>query len=845
MDILISINLGNSFSAGVCSNGVINLCDGKTDLIVSGSYYFGNKLLSLSTFVHSVNLLHGGNLEDYEEFSFEMLDNGLSYALESADKSFNTGSVQVLSNFSNPSVYSPIWSGYVKGTELGENKLTVKCENLSKALKVLDKPMIYGNTNKLMLQRDTTIKNLVLTFETAPNFTSTHPIIKAIKSPQISSSDTYKGVSRSNSSSYFLTIQYRTFVDIVNLRGGRIKFLGGANSGNVQKIKSVSYDVQSLASNLYITTLELYEDFSSVDIAAFDRIEIGEGGSYFLIDSNIHELENVYVKVNGMFYPVLTGFYDYKIVNGKRYLVVYPSFQIYNEIPITASLSSDSSLKQINQNSMDINLALDNNYDTFCTVGVNYSSVHTNYTDLYITIIPKNISSYIGKDVYFGACYSKATYLTNTDLYLHTYLKSGEVSPSDNTGIAPEYKYPFFSIPNSEPTKTLYSTPRLLGESYALPFVPSEMVKIDCEEAFSDLEKIVITSRTTRTQADVTDFMFSIIKKIGLFTRDNIEDVLEEVYIDTDGVCNYMIPSLFFGPSSIGSNDEIAQRYLTSISATPSSNFHYSTSATNYNHFSSIAGTQSSDALQTLSNEGLFVIASDSSNTIYSKELKPYTVEASVDFTLSASDIIDVEALREVEVSDIINFPTITFIDSAGESESLQVISLDFDFPTYILSAGPSPSLYSNIFKFSDNFYSKFISKSTPLLAHFVLVNLYSSCQTSYKKNGISQQGEIEFKTVYLEDVLPNNDATVKIQNIVQLNSQRRRIITTTLPLSFALSTSLLLGSRVKIYHPKIMENASLYGFLTRVETDIFEAKVYLTLLIDTFRNGNGDVDFF
>lgn len=862
MNILISINLGNSFSAGVCVNGFINLCDGKANIITSGTTYISNHIVSMSSLVHSVNLKHGGNVEDYEDFSFDMVDGGLMYALEAANLSFNSGFITISTNYNDPNVYKKIWSGYVIGTELGENIVTVKCENLSKALKVMDKPAFYGHLDKLKISEDATIAKARLKFIVNQDLKieSYHPILSEVGSPILDSAVVHGLTQVKTTSGTYIKISYYNkfpFTEHIDSNGNvtsriTLTFISGGNAGKTFRISKITTQSATDGVNTsYNSTLTLLDDFTSKDIKNIDRIEISDKCKYYQLDQAVTTIDSLSVNIDGEYYDIGVDFYDIVTINSIKYIRLYYYDGIYKRVPLVdyginywywtgdgPQVSSTPYTAQTISNIFDNDLS-----------NVFYFNVNTvaGTQDVTIDLRMKFDLSTIGnRTIYLGnVLESDANTLASGMYYIQYQLR---VDLNDGTSLFWPNGYSTIKevIGNPNAVCKIMATPfggrvtpKTTGENLAQNFnyyfdeADFESWKIDIDPStYADISNIYFRIYVhSYDKQYVSPAIHHKWRNIGLYVSAQVDDI-SDIFINVDR-------------STYSSNDYIAQQILTSISATPSPNFHYSTSATNYNHFSSTVGTPSLDALSTLSKEGMFVIASDAENTIYSNELKPYTTDSAISLTISASDILEIEPLKEVELSDIINLPTISFTDSAGNTESAEIISLDYDFPTFILSAGDNAGIYSKIYKFSDNFYSKLVNTSNPLIAFAFLLDVYIACQNSYKKNSITTQGTIDFETIYLENVTKSTDAYNKILNLVKLNSQKRKTITLTVSNSFYYLNPLLLGSRVKFFHPKIFDFASLYGFVSKVDMDPLEGKTKVSLILDTFKNNAGDTDFF
>ena len=197
MNTLIELKFPYSFSAGIMENGIIRVCDGRLFKEVDGKIYRPGYLKETSTIRHEANLLKGGDLEAISDYVVDIVDDNLLSTLEMAGYSLNSGEVQVYL-LDDTGTKTPIWFGYITGTELAKNTLSIKCENLTKALKTLEKPVILGDCKNVKLERDTTLSNKAYRFLTnkATNYTSKHPIIVQVDSPKYSGATISYGVNR-------------------------------------------------------------------------------------------------------------------------------------------------------------------------------------------------------------------------------------------------------------------------------------------------------------------------------------------------------------------------------------------------------------------------------------------------------------------------------------------------------------------------------------------------------------------------------------------------------------------------------------------------------------------------
>lgn len=894
MNILIELNLNNSFSLAACVSGNINLCDGAGNLTISGTSYLAGYLQELSPFAHSVNLLHGGNLEDYESFSFAFTDAGLTYELEKNDYSMNQGTVAVFTWDGTTKI--PQWKGYVTGTELGENKITVRCENLSKGLKTLSQPVIYGKSNHLKLVKDSTIISKVFTFHRAAGVWSTHPNLIDIGSPQVAPSDsnTYrKGMKRylttatTEGLDTYITIEhtndaFSNFIDAngVPLISLKAKWETGVNKGQSYKIGKIITNTDTVH---WVTKLFLTTDFGDIDIARVDCLTVYENASFFEIPEGI-DVSDVSILSDDDYYPLDTSTYSLVSLNGKKYLKVYTNADIYREVPITqVSLFSNTTIGNSTCAAYnDINRALDPDLDQYCEFISNPTSSKQD-SEVVIRLFP-DLSKFTSRDIYFGA---QAMIELNT-AYINCRWSStikynnGLLSPCNDDGSKSYNEFikndlfdfaPIGDMVSPKTISVLGMGPYSGGNYYPFSFHKSKLHKLPVEPAaYPDVKSIEISIRRQDiSSGGIYGLNYGYLRlfKIGIYVTESIGDDLDEIYINTNGKCNYLIPSFNFGAWPIGSNDAIAKDILSTLGQPSTSDFKfnpvdyvlsggsYVVSGANHNHYYADSGTKSSDALETLAKEGLFVIAAQEDGTIYSRPLTMHQDDLKVNWSIPADDIISIEPLTDVEVSDIINLPTINFTDSAGNTESIEVISVETSAFPSLAAVNENERSYSSVFKFSDNFLSVLKSgsnSSTPIdHAYNFLSVMWAYCWNSYKKNGITNSGTIDISTYYLSEILKtpfgitDDCAQMMFFNLVKMNAMRRKQLKFTLPLDYSISKKIRIGDRIKVYHPNIMQNSSLYGFVSTVETELLNDgnQISVTLLCDSYRLGNGQSDFF
>lgn len=895
MNILIELNLNNSFSLASCVSGNINLCDGSGNLIVSGTSYLSGYLQEISPFAHSVNLLHGGNLEDYETFSFAFTDNGLTYELEKNDFSMNQGVVSLFTW--DGTTKMPQWKGYVTGTELGENKVVINCENLSKGLKTLQNPLVYGKSNRLKLVKDTTINNKVFTFNRAAGVWSTHPNLIDIGSPQVppaNSNAYHKGMKRylttvtNEGLDTYITIEHTNdafsqFIDAngVPLISIKAKWETGVNKGQSYKIGKIITNTDTVH---WVTKLFLTTDFGDIDIERVDCLTVYENASFFEIPQGI-EVSDVSIFSDDDYYSLDATTYSVITLNQKKYLKVFTNADIYREVPLTqAVLLSNTTISNSTCAAYnDINRAIDSDLDKYCEFVSNPTS-NKQDSEVVIRLYP-NLNEFQSRSIYFGA---QAHVELNT-AYINCRWSStikynnAILSPCNDDGSKSYNEFlkndlfdfaPIGDMVSPKTTSVLGMGPYSGGNYYPFSFHKSKLHKLPVEpEAYQDVSYIEISIRRQDISSGAIyglNYGYIRLYKVGIYVTESIGDDLDTVYINTDGKCNYLIPALEFGAWPIGSNDAIAKDVLTTIGQQTTSDFKYNysdfvmtsagsyvVSGVDYNHFYANSGSKSSDVLETLAKEGLFVIASQEDGTIYSRPLSMHQDDSKVNLSIPADDILDIEPLVDVGISDIINLPTFNFTDSAGNTESVEVLSLELSAFPSLATINDNERNYNSVFRFSDNFLSilKSGSNSTEPICHaynFLSV-MWAYCWNSYKKNGISNSGSIEVSTYYLSELLntvhgiTDDCAQIMFFNLVKMNAMRRKILKFKLPLDYTISKKIRIGDRIKVYHPNIMQNSSIYGFVSTVETELLQNgnQITITLICDSYKLGSGRTDFF
>jgi len=883
MRVLIEVALPYVINVGVCENGSIKLVDGKTDLEISYQVYHANYLKEFSTITQSANLEHGGVLADYEDFSFTIVDDNLLSAVELSGNSLNSGKVKVIVR-EDTSSYT-VWYGYVKDTELKDNLLTFNCENLSKALKVLDNPVSYGNLQKLKLERDKTIQSKTLNFHVAPVFTdpgiwSIHPTIAEVGSPlfthtgtinvygvnKTKSADTFIIVKSINDPFYYLpsttqpdaneTTRYYFNIPL------KVSYLSGGNSGNIYRVK---YLTQYYLGGFWYNKIYLNGDFDSTDFKAFDRISISENAVYFQISNTLSPISDVYAKIDDVFYELSSTSYSRKTINDLEYLVLYPTDKVYREIPIDTVISSyvyepgngTESGTTITANSGAVIDILDNDFSNpfsyYHDAPDNITSVISRYTIKADLTKANDKAIHLGLNINFNHMTHGAGDYGFQTHYQVTLKDGNKLEPNNAWGLAIE---------------TIASGPQVVCKVQTAPYgdivgpntindanyppgnlafdkAQFDKYKLDiASEIYGDVDSITLQTRMYAGDGSGNPSRNHAFYKLGLYVEESVES-LDEVYIDTSGTLGFEPPY-----PVLSANDHIAYEILYRMNQNPDPSFKFSdTSVVNYNHLAAPSKSKSSDLLDVLSREGLFVTGSIDKN-IYSKPLITTTDDAKVDLSINSSYIIGIkEPLKDVDLESFYNLVKLEFKDSAGESESVEIISLTNVFPS-LAAIQSSENAYSSVFEFSSNFLAKFKKNATLEASYNWLKSFWDICKSSYVKNAIENQGTIAFETIYLEDVLKpatvnDNNAQNRILNLVRMNSQRRKKLVVDIPWYMGVYFPIKLGSRIKFFHPDIMQNNTLYGFVERVAINLFDAVTTVSLIVDSFKDGNGNPEFF
>ena len=464
----------------------LRVCDGLDNITtkiggVGNSYTFtAGYLKELGHFSHSVDIKHGGNFEDgLGGFSFSINDDGLSEGLEELGYSLNSGKVSLYSY--DLTITEKLYTGYIINSELKDGIISFECSAINTKLGTISKPVDCGYIFKLPLKRDDSFSvqnfrflNLKGTYTDNPRIISTY----SVNSPN----DTYLGTTRVTTSSGGASIKIAHCNDIFANQGDTsgtlviplfgspyyikenlfLKFTTG-DSGNVSQSYRVAYiyrQVEKGGPNLDYQTQICLKDatFASINIAAFDRITMFQGISYYPIGEDGANISNVYIKDGDNYFYANKDAYKIVSKNGKNYIALYTRRDMYNEIPITSMDLSYHVTNSRDSNkydlvvpmkytiagtdyftSIDPALALDNDLSTYIA-----PDTHTRYSantfayhmDGKLTLnLKPDLSNISNQDLYIGALIdAPLSNNINIDVSSYVTLLSGEVYPCANDG---------------------------------------------------------------------------------------------------------------------------------------------------------------------------------------------------------------------------------------------------------------------------------------------------------------------------------------------------------------------------------------------------------------------------
>lgn len=318
------------------------------------------------------------------------------------------------------------------------------------------------------------------------------------------------------------------------------------------------------------------------------------------------------------------------------------------------------------------------------------------------------------------------------------------VTPSPYTvitgyGLNPSY-YPSISNPTSFYT---FNQSQMLK----IPVDPKTYSDID-HFRYSLLSDYGVKSDTAR------DPLIPLIYKVGIWAKVTIDNE-PTIYIDIDSKTN-----------STGKPDSTAKAIITEMGDSVTSDF--ATKLTSYdyddlttsNHYSVRAKSNTKEALADLAIENQIVIGQSEDGTWYTQLLDQTQVEASIQYSIPSNQIFEImEPLKDIDITNIVNLPKFSFKSLNGEDETLEVIDLDQALPTLETFLN-NPACINANFDFSENFISKVTEYSNIMvLYNLILSPIWNTCKASYTKNGITQGGNIDIKTTYLEYILRTVDS--------------------------------------------------------------------------------------
>ena len=374
-----------------------------------------------------------------------------------------------------------------------------------------------------------------------------------------------------------------------------------------------------------------------------------------------------------------------------------------------------------------------------------------------------------------------------------------------------------------------------------------EQGKIDVDsDVFEDIEYVRLTIKKSGGRLWPT-----AIFKVGIWAKETISDI-DALYIDAENTTSTK-PDTFCksiiidqGADYTGDFDSIFQDELLAIY---DANGNKLPQKSPY-HYSAESKSNSQELIASVAEENCFIVAQNKVGKFYTSPIKAGLI--TYDIELSASDILSIsDNLKDIDISNVINLPKFTFTDLNGETQTVELIDLTQTFPTQDAFDADNTVLNS-IFEFSDNFISRAILYAGADELYLWLKDVFNTCLTSYNKNKVTNSGNIDIKTVYLEYVLApagvsGCDPTgrlisTRLTNLLQLISARRKTLTLVLSRKYE---TLPLGRRLKVTDPRIMSGFHLLGYVTNVETDIIAGTSKVTLLVDAYAQGDGTIYFF
>jgi hypothetical protein len=861
MNYLITVTVPYVTTLGplVTSSGksYLRLCDGITDITLSGSTYHANLLGDINQYEHKVNLFKGGNLEEVANFSFDMVDNNLLETLEIAGNSLNGGTCQYSRLLDDGTTVEPLWFGYVDTCEIKDNILSVNCVTVDYAMSNFKNPKAWGYNSKIPLEIDSSLSSQHLEFTLSNGALSEHPRLVQTYSTN-NPTDVNKGVTRTHIASGNCSIVIAHCNDLFQNNGASstngtlvtpitgspyycngqnliLKFLTGA-SGNTSSSYRIASITRILDGAEFKTKLNFKEAvFADIDIKAFDRVYIYQGISYYLLGPDLTQstITGVSVKDSDEFYSINQGSYQIVTIGSKQYIAVYDNSNVYSEVPVNLDLSyhqwsTDGGYNSTTINpikytitgtdyytSIDAALTLDSDMSSFIGIDnrTGYSNAGVDYTiynDLYFKMVP-DLSNYSGKTLYFGALIDRPSQDRDSIQYIiNTYLDSGEVYPCKTDGTA-DLSSPFKSYaaslhsilagflnsapmgdnsspvnsvgtytptPNTVITNSTLSGGSAYFEAISNPtlfwsFDNTKLFQIPVNESvYKDIDYFMFTLRATCSNSSgggagvPIDNAMTFVYRVGIWAQVTIDSV-DTIYLDTTGKTG-----------STGKPDTTAKDIITTMGDTVTGTFDslltsytYPDSSTS-NHYNAEAKSNTSKALEELSIENQIVIGQQEDGKWYTQLLSQSIPDASIPYSIPSNQIFDIkEPLKDIDITNVVNLPKFTFKDLDGSNQTLEVIDLDQTLPTLATFLANQTTINAN-FELSEDFISKAIAYSDlTTLYNLLLSPIWNICKASYVKNGITQSGNIDIKTTYLEYVLRTVTGSPTYQMVMDLGA--------------------------------------------------------------------------
>lgn len=898
MNLLIEIVTGKtSVSVGACVSGNIYLIDGSSDETISSKKYLSNYIATdgISELQKNINLLSGGNIEDYESHELTIRNDSLFEYFAENDYSLNSSTIKY--SIYDGTTVTPIWYGYIVDSYSNENLLTLSCESLSGSQKVLPSPLGFGYCSKLALPRETSITPKSIYFNVNGARTIYPKIVSTTSSnnPKSSASDYNSGynygVNRiyQSSGKDSIVISYSSSIAYTDYKHLKLKFLSGGNADKIYRIYSITESGSDSAG--YTATIILKDYLESDDVRAFDRVTMYEGVSYYRLPDNVtsDQIYRVNAKSSSTFVSMGKGSYDFETINGKTYIAFYPSNNVYRSAPIkSVVISSDSTINTVAikpsssdyryptyNSTLDPALTINGDLSTFYDCNVALTSSHSSYVDLFVDIYPSDLSSFTTDSIYLGGFISTGLYNTKSDFYITTYLKTGEIYPCTNDSSATANPTSFKTIKESDDEQYWNACPTgdtsdaniinadytrvysdantytlVANSSSRMTFDSTQLQAIDLDaDTYSDIDYIRLKIRKTVTSGSVADFLATIIYEVGLYTKNTIDDEQDNIYIDF--LANGITPSVYaqklfsYLGADVGTTGQDSQWGIcngaeSAITVGGSDYYVYGGNYA-YSYATGATGAKSVDVLGSIAKENLLALSQNPDGTMACVKLD---VDGTVINAFTSDNIQSIsEYLKDIDISNVINMPTITFKGLDANDYSLTVKDLTATFPT-LNEFKADNSVMSSVFTFSDNFLEHFMT-SNSITPYNFLQSLYTICLKSYNNNGQALDGSFNIDTIYLDMLDYESFNKDIVLNLVELLANRRK----TLKIDVSLSTfaSIKLGQRCSVVHPSLLSGTTLLGFIQAYSINVKsdEPKIEITLMIDSYINSGGTRDFF